>query len=76
MFSAMDEDEDAFTMSATSIATWLTFDIVSGTLTGTPSSCDVGDQSITLAVTDGIDKVSQSFTITVAEELSSGPMDV
>ncbi len=63
--TATDADDDTLTMSATTIPTWLAFDAVTGILSGTPADGDEGDNSVVLAVSDGTDEVTQSFTITV-----------
>ena len=63
--TATDADSDTLTMSATTIPTWLAFDAATGILSGTPADGDEGDNAVVLAVSDGTDEVTQSFTITV-----------
>ena len=61
--------QNSLTISATSKPDWLTFNDNgngSATLSGTPSSSDVGGHSVALIVTDGIDSETQNFTITVS----------
>ncbi len=64
-FAATDADSDSLTLSATTIPAWLAFDPTTGILSGTPAESDEGDHAVVLAVTDGTDETSQSFTITV-----------
>lgn len=68
---ATDADSDTLTMTATTIASWLTFDASSGMLTGTPMASDVGEHEIELTVSDGTDSISQTFSIIV--EASATP---
>jgi WD40 repeat protein len=64
-----DIEQDAVTITAPSIANWLTFtDNGDGTaqLTGIPTENDIGNHSITLTVDDSINTaIQQNFTITV-----------
>lgn len=65
--AATDADNDALTLSATTMPAWLTFDAATGALTGTPATADVGTHDVVLSVSDGTaPAVTQSFTITVA----------
>ncbi len=64
--AATDADNDSLTMSATTIPAWLAFDETTGILSGTPTDSDEGDHTVVLAVTDGSDETTQSFTITVS----------
>jgi len=60
-----DADGDALVLSASSLPAWLTFDVATGILSGTPAQSDAGDYAITLTVTDGTGSATQTFTITV-----------
>ncbi|MFT7562022.1 MAG: hypothetical protein ACI93R_003956 [Flavobacteriales bacterium] len=66
---ATDADGDDLTLSVDipSALTWLTFDETSGVLSGTPFSGDLGATEITLVASDGVDDVTQTFTITVGD---------
>jgi hypothetical protein len=64
---AIDRDADSLTYTATAPA-WLTID-ANGLLAGTPGSTDVGDNAVTLTVSDGTDSATQSFTIVVVAAL-------
>jgi len=70
--TASDADaEDTLSITAPTKPAWLTLsDHGDGTATlgGTPTHADVGDHSVVLQVTDGMDAVSQPFTVTVHEE--------
>ena len=69
-FAATDVDAaDTLTMTATEPGTlsWLTFDAVTGILSGTPASGDVAATSISITVNDGTDDTTQTFTITVED---------
>jgi len=64
---------DGLTITAPILPGWLTLtDHGDGTatLSGTPTSADVGDHSVGLQVTDGIETVPQPFTITVSKKVT------
>jgi aspartate 1-decarboxylase len=61
-----DEESDPLTLSAPVLPAWLSFDAGTGVLSGTPANANVGDNNVTLRVSDGVSNVDQSFTITVA----------
>jgi hypothetical protein len=63
--AATDADSDSLTMSASTIPAWLAFDPTTGVLSGTPAETDEGDHAVVLAVTDGTDETTQSFSIAV-----------
>ena len=55
------------TYAATTKPAWLTFNAVTGVLSGTPANSDVGDHSVVLTATDAAGAVdTQSFTLTVS----------
>jgi beta-glucanase (GH16 family) len=60
-----DADGDALTLAATVLPGWLSFDILTGVLTGTPAKGDAGNHNVTLIVSDGTDSIMQTFSITV-----------
>ncbi|MFT6702941.1 MAG: hypothetical protein ACJAUM_002818 [Pseudomonadales bacterium] len=64
-FSATDADADTLTFASTTLPTWLTFDVATGVLSGTPAAADVGSHDVVLTVTDGEDTATESFTIVV-----------
>jgi hypothetical protein len=68
-FSATDLDADPLSFSA-SDSTWLTMDPATGILSGTPTSTDIGDNEVTLTVSDGTDSATQVFTINVIAALA------
>ena len=53
------------TMAATVLPDWLTFDSVSGRLSGTPSISDAGSNTVTLTASDGTGTTSQTFSLNV-----------
>jgi hypothetical protein len=64
--TATDADaNDTLVLASVTLPAWLTFDITSGELSGTPAAADVGDNAVSLTVTDGTDTVTQDFTIAV-----------
>jgi gliding motility-associated-like protein len=64
--TATDVDaSDHSVFSATSIPSWLTFNVTTGILSGTPTNSDLGNHNVTLRVNDGTTDVDQTFTITV-----------
>jgi hypothetical protein len=64
-----DADGDALTYSISNKPSWATFNAANGTLSGTPTSSDVGTTSgIVISVTDGKATASlTSFSLTVAQ---------
>jgi hypothetical protein len=65
-FTATDAQNDELTMNAVTLPNWLSFDATTGILTGTPIASDLGDNLVELNVTDGIDLITQAFTIVVS----------
>ncbi|HET9865323.1 MAG TPA: putative Ig domain-containing protein [Steroidobacteraceae bacterium] len=65
--TASDPDDDDLTFTATRLPDWATFTPSTGSLSGTPTSADVGTYSgIVITVSDGEHQVSlPAFTITV-----------
>ena len=59
-----DLDGDTMTLAAPTLPGWLT--LTGNTLSGTPSSGDLGSNSVDLTVTDGTLTTHQTFTITVS----------
>lgn len=60
-----------FTIDCAVKPDWLSFEQTAdntATLTGTPSDADVGTHDVTLTVTDGNERCSQFFTITVSAD--------
>jgi beta-glucanase (GH16 family) len=66
-FLATDADNDSITFSATTLPAWLTFEAATGILSGSPNNNEVGEHTVTLVASDGIDEAVESFTITVVE---------
>jgi VCBS repeat-containing protein len=66
-FTASDVDVgDSLTYAATSKPDWLSFNTVTGVLSGTPLNSNVGTHTVVLTATDGEGTVvTQSFTVTV-----------
>ncbi len=69
--SFTDADGDLLTWSATSLPAWLSFNSVTHTFSGTPTTSDVGSAIITVTVKDPhLAATSDNFTITVAADLT------
>jgi hypothetical protein len=68
IFAASDYEGGLISLSAEIIPDWLTFNPVTGALTGTPDNLDVGDHAVKLKATDGVTDIFQEFTITVNNE--------
>jgi hypothetical protein len=64
---AVDSDNDTLTFQITNRPAWAVFDTTTGTLTGTPTSGNIGTSSaITISVSDGTASVALSaFSVTV-----------
>ena len=73
-WTATDANGDALTLTAAVLPSWLSFDGVTGVLSGTPSNNDAGMHNVTLRVSDGTANVDQTFTVTVSSVLS--PADI
>ena len=58
---------DVLTFSSPVLPTWLTIDSLTGALSGTPTSSDIGDHQVTVRVSDGTDYDEQVFTIKVSK---------
>ncbi len=64
--SASDDDGDALNFSIGNAPSWTSFDSSTGSLTGTPSSADIGTYAnIRITVSDNIDTDFITFSITV-----------
>ncbi|MEQ2354384.1 Ig-like domain-containing protein [Pseudoalteromonas piscicida] len=64
--SASDEDNDNLTFSITNAPDWATFSSTTGTLAGTPTFNDGGEQyNITIRVSDGIEGANLNFSLSV-----------
>ena len=57
---------DNLTYAAPTLPGWLSFDISTQILSGTPLNDDVGTHEVVLTVTDGVEIVEQSFSISVS----------
>jgi|GEM_PF-6285279 len=65
--SASDPDGDSLSFSIDSVPVWAQFDADTGTLTGMPSSSDLGTDDIQITVSDGTLTASLNFSITLVE---------
>jgi len=72
---ATDADGDTLTYSLTTSPTDMTIDPDTGEITWTPDSTQIGDHNVTVEVSDGSKKDSQSFTVTVFDILESITVD-
>jgi beta-glucanase (GH16 family) len=63
--SAIDADNDPLTLAFVTKPDWLDFDTLSGLLSGTPETADIGFHNIVLSASGGGDTTTQSFTIEV-----------
>jgi len=66
LVQASDPDGDVLTYSAEVIPSWLSFDPVTKILIGIPQRDDVGDNAVSLKITDGDFEVFQDFIIAVS----------
>ncbi|RAP32720.1 hypothetical protein DID75_04285, partial [Candidatus Marinamargulisbacteria bacterium SCGC AG-410-N11] len=63
---AHDDDNDTLTFTGTTIPNWLTFELATKKLKGTPNNSNVGNHPVVITVTDGKGgQTEDSFTITV-----------
>jgi len=74
--SAEDVDGDDLTFSSPTLPDWLSFDITTQILHGTPDNGDAGDHNVSLRVSDGERAENQNFVITVEIQSSVGLDDI
>ncbi len=60
-----------FVFSAPTMPTWLSINSSTGILTGTPLNSAIGNHNVVLRISDGVNHVEQSFTLTVLADLDS-----
>lgn len=72
--SASDTDGDALSFSVQNLPAWAIFSIATGTVSGTPTTANVGTYSnIVISVSDGYSSASLApFSISVSQPASSG----
>lgn len=61
-----DYENDEIEVTVVTKPDWLVFDSSTNTLSGTPSSADVGDSQVSLLISDGKAEVSHDYTLSVA----------
>ena len=66
LVTAEDIDGDNLTYTALVLPGWLTFDPSTQLLSATPADTDVGDQFVTIRVSDGILFADQTFVVSVS----------
>ena len=73
---ASDANDDTLSFTVENLPSWLTFNTLTGNLSGTPSSGDVADYSnIVISVSDGtLDTSLQAFTISVQALANQAPV--
>ncbi len=67
---AQDANNDALTVTCSVLPSWLTFAANANgtaTLNGIPANANVGNNAVTISVSDGVNTVNQEFTINVIE---------
>ena len=71
---ATDADGDNVTYSASTLPSWLSFNLATGNLSGTPYWMEVGDSiSVTITASDGTSSTTNNFTLTVKDaDVSAG----
>jgi hypothetical protein len=68
----IDYDGDPVSFTPMIIPDWMTFDVGSRVLSGTPTSDELGDHDVIIAVSDGIFTINHQFTVTVAPRWGVG----
>ena len=69
----VDADSDTITYSAEiPDAAWITFNPATRTFSGTPTAADVGFITVTVTASDGMDSVTDEFSVAVAMQFSLG----
>ncbi len=69
MITTSDADNDTVSLTAIRKPDWLTFDAITGTLSGQPGIADLGDHHVNIRVSDSTFDVDQEFTLTVQAKL-------
>jgi hypothetical protein len=69
--NATDSDGDTLTYSLTTNPTGMTIDSATGVISWTPNSSQIGDNDVTVEVSDGEKSTTQSFTVKVYDILTS-----
>ena len=64
--AATDANNDVLTYSASVLPAWLNFNPTTKVLSGTPSSQNIGNHSVTLDISDGTVTTKQTFTVAVS----------
>ncbi|MBM4152027.1 MAG: PASTA domain-containing protein, partial [Kiritimatiellaceae bacterium] len=67
---AADAESSSLTLSGVTVPSWLSFNTTNGVLSGTPSLAHVGTHPVSLRVSDGVNAIVHSFSITVAAKAS------
>ena len=62
--------------SVVNMPSWLSYDALTHTLTGTPDYNDIGTYSVTVKVDDGLDESLQTFNIEVFPKCSHAPQNI
>jgi len=70
--NVFDPEGDIATVSATTLPAWLSFDAVTGELTGTAELAELGDHGVLLVASDGVAQSELAFTLTVIEPTDAG----
>lgn len=63
-FSDVDTNDSVYIQSVT-LPAWLYYDTENKQLTGRPELADFGEHEVSIVITDGLEQVTQDFTITV-----------
>jgi beta-glucanase (GH16 family) len=70
MLTASDSDGDTLRLQSSLLPAWLTFNSVTGELSGTPTQGDAGDYDVTLAVSDDESSTPLFLTISVVSKIT------
>ncbi len=68
----IDYEGDPISFSPTIVPSWMTFDVGSRVLSGTPTSDELGQHNVIITVSDGVFTVNHQFTVTVAPRWGVG----
>ncbi len=72
LMEVVDNEGDPLTFTGTVIPDWLTFDVGSQVLSGTPTSENLGLHTVLITVSDGTFTVNHQFTVTVVPRWGVG----
>lgn len=76
LMEVTDYENDPLTITETLVPEWLTFDVGSRVLQGTPTNDNVGEHTVIITVSDGVFTINHQFKIRVIRKYPEGINDL